>query len=503
MRFSRVTFFLFFMVIFTFVVRSAYLWRDFVFVYDQGRDALEVGKILAGNLTLIGPTTGLFGVFLGPFHYYFLTPFYVLGGGNPIVPAYGFVMLSALTIIPIFFFAKKVAGYGAGVLAVTIYAFSFVQWQFSRWLSNPTNLPLVAILMFLAAIKALETKKRLWFAVVGLLLGICLQLEAANAIFLIPTLLIILFMEYALAGKRQDTLARLWADRGAVMMTVLGFSLTLIPQIAFEAIHNFPLTTSLIKAFGTTHSVGIIANLRPRTELLFDLYAKGFFFRAPWRHAALTLLLGGALVIGWGSRQKLLRSQTFRVLLAWFLIPLGFHLIYTGNYGNFWDYYIIGQYVPLYLLLATILISGFSRNVWLRILSLILVLFTLFAVVSPNAREWFKLSIPYNERISLSLQLDAVDWIVKEAGGEPFGMWAYTPSAQDDVYKYLFSYRSRYNGILPVEHPESTKLMFLIVEDDPGNPSRRELWIKEMGKIGVIKTQEKFGAVTVFKVIRS
>lgn len=490
------------MVIFVFAVRSIYLWRDFVFVYDQGRDALEVVKILSGNLTLIGPTTGLFGVFLGPFHYYLLTPLYILGGGNPIVPAYAFVFLTALTVIPIFAFAKRIAGKAAGVLAVIIYALSFVQWQFSRWLCNPTNLPLVSILMFLSALKALETKQKRWFALVGLLLGISLQLEAANAIFLIPTLLAVLILEYFLAGKREQVLDRLWQDRALVLMTALGFALTLIPQGLFEIIHDFPLTNSLIKSFQTTHGVGVIENLPKRIELLFDLYARGWFFLTPWRQAALAVLAGGTLFVGWLSRVELLKNRSFRVLLIWFLVPLLFHLTYTGNYGNFWDYYIIGQHIPLYLLIASILVFGLRKRGLSLVLSALLILFTLIAVAVPNVREWLALRRPFENRISLSLQLDAVDWVHREAAGEPFGMWAYTPSAQDDVYKYLFAYRARYNGIAPVEHPENTRFMFLVVEDDPNNPSRREQWIKDMSAIGVIVAQEKFGAVTVFKVER-
>ncbi len=491
------------LVLFTFAVRSVYLWRDFVFVYDQGRDALEVQRILSGNLTLIGPTTGLFGVFLGPLHYYMLTPLYVLGGGNPIIPAYAFILLSALSIIPIFIFARKIAGKVAGIMAVLFYAFSFVQWQFSRWLSNPTNLPLAALLMFLCVLKALETKKMRWFALVGLLLGVCMQLESANAVFLIPTMITVFIIEYAHSGKLNRLIERFWIDRKFFIIAMACFGVTLVPQGLFELLHGFPLTRSLIKAFQTTHRVGVIENLPRRVSLLFDLYARGWFWRAPWRHLALAIVGGGSLIVAWASREKLLKIQAFRVLLIWFVGPLIFHLTYTGNYGNFWDYYIIGQYVPLYILISVILVIGLShKQLIFRLFSLCLLLAVSFGVVIPNTSEWLRLPVPYTERISLSLQLDAIKWVESEAGKSAFGMWAYTPSAQDDTYKYLFSYMARYNGVLPVEHPESTKLMFLIVEDDPGNPKRREQWIKDMSAIGRVIKQEKFGAITVFEVER-
>src|SRR5258708_35578862 len=55
------------------------------FYFDQGRDALTIRQILQGSLVLIGPTTGIAGLFRGPFYYYFLAPGYFLGGGDPAV----------------------------------------------------------------------------------------------------------------------------------------------------------------------------------------------------------------------------------------------------------------------------------------------------------------------------------------------------------------------------------------------------------------------------------
>src|SRR3989339_1471952 len=63
-----------------------YRVADFLgFWFDQGRDAKVVWDIWhSGKLTLIGPTTGIEGIFLGPFYYYLITPAYILGGGNPV-----------------------------------------------------------------------------------------------------------------------------------------------------------------------------------------------------------------------------------------------------------------------------------------------------------------------------------------------------------------------------------------------------------------------------------
>lgn len=487
------------LVLFVFAIRATFLWRDFVFVYDQGRDALAVRQILQGKPTLIGPTTGLFGVYLGPFFYYALLPFYLIGLGNPIVPAYSMVFLSALVVIPMFFLSKKIAGKKAGILAIIFYSFSFVQFLFSRWLSNPSPLPFVSLLLILTLLKAMQVRKEKWFVGVGLLLGICLQLEAANAVFLIPTLFCIYAIEYFLTNPRKRHFRN---DLKLICFSLMGFAFMFIPQMLFELRHLFPTTRALITTLGRPSEVGALQNLPNRAKLLFDLYAAGWFWRAPWRQQALLITVVTSLCIFVANRAKLLGIQAFRVCAVWFLIPLIFHLLYTGNHGNFWDYYIIGQYAPLYILIAAVLASGINARGKLKLTSYVFTGFVVCVVMIPNVREWLGLFKPYQNRISLSLQLDAIDWVQRKAEGEPFGMWAYTPSYQDDVYKYLFWYKGRKNSQFPIEHPENTKKMFLVVEDDPGNVSRRQTWIEEMSVIGDTIASEKFGALTVYEVRR-
>src|SRR5689334_11801918 len=74
------------------------------FYYDQGRDGIVIWKLWhEGKPFLIGPVTGLAGIFLGPLYYYLIAPFYLIGGGDPKYPA---VFLSFLTVaaLPILYF---------------------------------------------------------------------------------------------------------------------------------------------------------------------------------------------------------------------------------------------------------------------------------------------------------------------------------------------------------------------------------------------------------------
>src|SRR3989337_859181 len=94
------------------------------FYFDQGRDALVIWDFWKnGKLFLIGPTTGIEGVFRGPWYYWLITPFYILGKGNPVWPS---VFLSLTTVVGIFLaykLADKLAGKWAGIIAAIVGSF--------------------------------------------------------------------------------------------------------------------------------------------------------------------------------------------------------------------------------------------------------------------------------------------------------------------------------------------------------------------------------------------
>src|SRR3989304_1888047 len=71
----------------------------FAFTYDQGRDLLKVAQIVFEHQpTLIGPTSGLQGIFYGPWWYYFLSPILFFSKGNPQGVANFFGLLAVLTV---------------------------------------------------------------------------------------------------------------------------------------------------------------------------------------------------------------------------------------------------------------------------------------------------------------------------------------------------------------------------------------------------------------------
>ena len=84
----------------TYLKLAPILNNNFPFTMDQARDMLDIREIAVGfHPVLIGPTTSINGVFLGPFYYYFnLIPF-IISGGDPAFLVYWSQCLMLLPLL--------------------------------------------------------------------------------------------------------------------------------------------------------------------------------------------------------------------------------------------------------------------------------------------------------------------------------------------------------------------------------------------------------------------
>lgn len=179
-----------FIIIFSFAVRI-YNFHDWqYFKMDQGRDAQLVSHAIREGpmmLPLLGPRAGATAVDngflrLGPVYYYFQ---YISGkifnSTDPQVFAYPDLFFSILAIILLYFFARLYFSKNTSLLISTMYAFSFIIVEYSRFAWNPNSLQFFVLLTFFGLLKFLNAEKnkaRLgWLAVWALALAIGSQLH--------------------------------------------------------------------------------------------------------------------------------------------------------------------------------------------------------------------------------------------------------------------------------------------------------------------------------------
>ncbi len=437
------------------------------FWYDQGRDALVIWDIIKkGKLTLIGPTTGIEGIFLGPFYYYLLTPAYFVGGGNPVIPAVFLGLLNAIGVLLIFILGRLFFGYWAGLLSAVLLAFSYNMVVSSRWLSNPAPLPVFVVAALIALYGFLKGRRWL-LPIYSLMIALSLQLEAAVAVFFIPTTIVIWLVFKPKVEKK-------------IFLSSVGlFLLTLSAQVVFDLRHDFLITKALFK-FLTNGSFGLdfsqLPSLLTKRFLFYLETLDGYLFlNKSVTAVALFLFVIWVLIF----RRYLFKLEGFKLTLIWVLVPLFFLSFYYGNFGYVWSYYILGILPATLLLIACFWQYLIEKGLGVFLVAIFLgvFLFTNWA----NLRSYLKTGIG----VTLGEELGAVDFIYQDAQVnriDRFNVDVYVPPVISYAYDYLFLWYggSKY-GFSPDK--EMTKTLYLIWEDDWTNPQRLTDWFARMNGI--------------------
>lgn len=231
------------------------------FHYDQGRDAKIIWDLWHnGKFFLIGPTTGLDGIFLGPFYYYLIAPFYLIGGGNPIIPSMFLSLLVTISLYVLYLTGLEINNRITGLTALVIGTFSSFLIFSSRWLSNPTPIYLTSILIFFLMVKVIKKPKNYYWYLIYLLVGLSLQLELASAIFYLPVLLVF-------------TIWRKLKVKTFLISSFLLF-LTLTPLIIFNFKHDNILVNNITKELEKDNKVKL--NIVSRSKEIWKITKKIF-----------------------------------------------------------------------------------------------------------------------------------------------------------------------------------------------------------------------------------
>jgi len=448
------------------------------FWYDQGRDALVIWRLLnEGKFFLIGPVTGIEGIFLGPFYYYLIAPFYWLGRGNPVLVIAALNWLAGGSLLLLYLVGKELFSRQVGLLAVLIYGFCFSVVTFSRWLANPQPLTLFGLLILFFLLKIYQGQEKFW-PLIGLLVGLSLQIEAAGAIFFLPAILVFIIW--------RRKVIKSWR---LILFGLLFFLTTLLSQIIFNFRHGGILFTAF-KKFLLAESAFHLPPwqvLSSRLSTYYDVFFGGLF--PSWgRGKFFSASLFGMLFVFF--RKKLLGGEK-NILWFWLLIPLVGFLFYQGNFGYVWDYYFAGVLPVFVLLLAALL--GFLGN--LGKLGKVIVLVFLSCFLWINGR---RLIVYYKTGIGITLrsQLWALDWIYQDAKGQEFNVDVYVPPVIPYAYDYLFKWygKGKYH-YEPLE--KQVSLLYTLSEPDSQHPNLLADWLKRQDSIGKVIRKDSYGDITV------
>ena len=425
--------------------RFFHLQDRLYFIYDQGRDALKFQEILQGNLTLVGPTSGLAGFFLGPLWFYAGVPGAILGGGNPYVISAWYIFLSLCAIPGFWLLSKKIFPRPWNAICFALLCLIPGSIHGSTFIWNPLlSIPLMTY-SFLFFLDARKSRSALFFAF--LFLALTLQSEFAYAIFFIVPLF---FLIPWIRQKIQ------WKD---FFISAGAIGITLIPQIAFELKNNFILTKSLLSGVGGTQSSISLLELwkiRPAqllnsiSSLLLGFSEQKNLFIIPFG-----VILFLALIFMIFKRRPTLHvllhpveavySKTLLILFT--VLPLAGYMAWTGNRGYFFEYYVTPHFIFLtpMIVLCGYFLWNLKITPFFQHLTRFLVGLACFGWIFQTATYVNDFIFRPINNAGLHKLEQAVDQLYtwnKQSSG-PTAMLVFTPAYQNEQYDYLISWKAK------------------------------------------------------------
>lgn len=462
------------------------------FYYDQGRDALVIWNLWhKWNFFLIGPTTGIAGIFRGPFYYYLIAPFYLLGKGNPVWPS---VFLSATTIAASFMaylLGAKIHSKTAGLIAAFISCFSFNIVMASRWLSNPTPMLLLSMLLVWFMLKVTEGKTKAWLGI-ALVLGLSLfHFGSAGEVFYFLAVAI-----FAILNRKH------LPNRKIFFISCLLFFATVLPLVIFDVKNHFLISGNIKKFLLEDKSFRAVSWKQAQDKFVFywDVFSKQIF-HGRWPKEI--LLLGSALFLIVYYFHRLLKLKGVKILLLLLTSMMLGLIFFQGNFGNFYDYYLTGYYL-IFILLFAVGLAEIARSGWGKIF--VLLFLYLFILNSFDFLK-FKLSdkVESPGSIALKNELAAIDWVYRDAKGQPFNVDVYVPPIIPYAYDYLFLWQGhRHCGdeLCGMKSDGQTSALYTLYEQDSSHPERLDAWLARQKGIAKVEEETRFGGITVQRRFR-
>lgn len=482
----KIIYFLLFIVLgFGLFFRIYNIGNLLAFHYDQGRDALIIWNLWhLKEIPFIGPTTGIAGIFRGPFYYYLIAPFYFLGKGDPVWPS---VFLSVTTVIAsllMYYLGVKIADRVTGLIAATISGISFNVVMASRWLSNPTPMLLLSVLFVWSLILILEKKVWAWIPAVFIATISLFHFGSAGEVFYFLTLLIIFI--------RQAKDKRLPNRKIFFLTALLGF-IAVVPLIAFD-IKNSGLISGNIKKFLITDKSFALPTwnfIGGKIGFYYEVFTSKIF---NGRYQLERFLFSGILLFFVYHLGDLIKKTGVKVLILLLLSATAGLIFFQGNFGNIYDYYLTGYYLPFILLFS--IAVGYM---WRYKLGMIFVIYFMYHFLINNYDVLhFKLWDKSDKEGSINFlnQKKVIDWVYKDAEGKPFNVDVYVPPVIPYSYDYLFKWLGETKYFKqPDQELEPT--LYTLYESDSDHQERLDAWLDRQDGIGKVRDKYRSGAIIV------
>lgn len=473
------------------------IWDNFTFGYDQGRDAQRMLDIVNfKNFKLVGQESDIPGIFHGVLSYYVLAVVYFIGNFNANYPAIFLSIINALGVFLIYYFSlllfnnKRI-----GLVSALLWAVSYEQFNFSRFISNASAMSIVSIIFFLGlAIYIFKNKNwGLTLSVIGLALSVQLNFY----LIFLSVFYLIFYLIY------KPNIKKKFVFLNCLLLIVL-FSSYILAELRW----NFMMSKSLI-AYLSSHQGNL--NLIGSLTRYITKTSEAFYFSFLTINKSFFILIFLTLILfAWVKIKDSKRKYFFFI---WLFSTLPLFLFSSGVLET--QLINTTLFPPLTILLAYFLVEFFLKRkfIYLFVLLLIITGSNLLLFYNDNFKAIKLLSI---QDFTLKDEKNLIDYTYKSAAGKEFSICALTnPLYVNVLWSYLYAtYGKDKYGYVPYWSGQEqitgmndlpydkkhTPLRYLIIEPASGIPDyAKPVFVYMEDNTSSLVDEKKFSDLVVQK----
>lgn len=455
----KVLFFL--IVVFNLVLSSWYvLHKDIVLSTEVARDFFLLEELRQKKVVLIGPSSST-GLFHGPLWTYLNYPAYLLGGGNPIVVGWYWIMLIVGFLILNFYIAKDLFD------ELTAYFFVLMTSVYlifhAKELYNPHGALFLVPLFFYFFIKYLRTRRERFLIANIITCGAIIQFQMAVGIpFFILVSLYILFESIKFGNKR----------------TILFLFLIILPLInfiVFDLRHNFILSHLVVKYIvspGRDHP-NYYFLLIDRLKLMFSSVE---IIRQDPNYRNLVLFLTCLFFI----YVQIKNNKYKEVCLSFLYFYVGFFVLSLINTGPLLYFYLFPLF-PLVFLIFSSFVTSKYKIFFIALFLFVLLLNIRTALQDTKSANYFIGKNIYSWKFLYKMV--AKVYVMPE---DNFGYFVYSPNVLAYEAKYAMLYAQKKYKKNAISFKKEPVTFLIIAPPPPDNLYMKDdWWIKNQIKISV------------------
>lgn len=432
---------------------------DLYFYTDVARDFHLYREIDEKKIVLLGPKSSTSGLFHGPLWLYVNYPAYVIGGGNPLVVGWYWILLIGVFLATSWVLVKKIFGSPAAYIYVALIS---VQLVFAaNSLFNPYGTLFLIPAFYYFFIRYIQKQNMRHLLVHLFIAGCIIQFGLATGIPLL--LLSTCGLVFTILKKRTYT-------------HFLAFFILFIPLstfILFDVRHQFLQFHAALEYIGTkkspTDSQSTISYIFSRLKLIVTPGFQLFYVDLSGLRNILGFIIVGVILF-LSRKQKKFRPE---ILWLLYFILGSYVLMLINRSGDILFHY----YMPLSAF-TLLLFSSLVRTTFQK---LFLVIF--FIVLTLNIRDAVTYIQSSNSFIGKSQfswrSLDEVAKALYSTKDSSFGYFVYSPDVVGHQPKYAVLYEGMKSKKTTYSFEKKPITYLVVAPPPPDKPSMTHEWWKK------------------------